>query len=136
AGHPFVRLSGGQQQRVLIARALATGADLMLWDEPLAGVDHATQKLLAEVAGHLKRAGRTTVMVLHELGAFRPLIDRSIVLVDGRVMPPGYSHHQHDPDHDEHDHDHHDHDHRSAHGGHEVDEVERVRTHHTGLEIG
>ena len=129
ARYPFVRLSGGQQQRVLIARAIATGADLMLWDEPLAGVDFATQQLLAEVAGHLKAAGHTTVMVLHELGAFRPLIDRSIVLVDGRVMPPGYSHHGHD--HGDHNHDH---DHRAAHGGHEVDELPRPRMHRTGLE--
>jgi len=132
AKYPFVRLSGGQQQRVLIARAIATGADLMLWDEPLAGVDHATQQLLAKVAEHLKAAGRTTVMVLHELGAFRPLIDRSIVLVDGRVMPPGYRHHEHDHDHSDHDHD--DHDHRAAHGGHEVDELPRPHLHRTGLE--
>ena len=100
ARYPFVRLSGGQQQRVLIARAIATGADLMLWDEPLAGVDQTTQQLLAEVAGRLKDAGRTTVMVLHELGAFRPLID-AVVLADGRVMPQGYSHHEH---HEHHDH--------------------------------
>ena len=134
AGFPFVRLSGGQQQRVLIARALATGADLMAWDEPLAGVDRSTQELLAGVAAHLKAKGTTIVMVLHELGCFRELIDRSIVLADGRVMPPGYNHH--DDDHDHPGHDHPDHDHRAVHGGHEVAEVERPRTHHTGLEVG
>lgn len=127
ARYPFVRLSGGQQQRVLIARALATGADLMAWDEPLAGVDRATQELLAGVAARLKAKGTTIVMVLHELGRFRDLIDRTIVLADGRVMPPGYSHH---------DHDHPDHDHLAVHGGHEVAELERPRTHHTGLEAG
>jgi zinc transport system ATP-binding protein len=126
ARYPFVRLSGGQQQRVLIARALAPGADLMAWDEPLAGVDRTTQELLAGVAARLKANRTTIVMVLHELGPFRDLIDRSIVLADGRVMPPGYSHH------DDHDH----HDHRSVHGGHEVAEIERPRTHHTGLEAG
>lgn len=131
ARYPFVRLSGGQQQRVLIARALATGADLMAWDEPLAGVDRATQELLAGVAARLKAKGTTIVLVLHELGRFRELIDRSIVLADGRVMPPGYSHHDHD-----HDHDHPDHDHLAVHGGHEVAEIERPRTHHTGLEVG
>ncbi len=127
--YPFVRLSGGQQQRVLIARALATGADLMVWDEPLAGVDRSTQELLAGVAARLKARGATIVMVLHELGSFRGLIDRSIVLADGRVMPPGYSHHDQDHDPAEHDH-------RAAHGGHEVDELERPHTHHTGLEVG
>jgi len=127
--YPFVRLSGGQQQRVLIARALATGADLMAWDEPLAGVDRNTQDLLAGVAGRLKARGTTIVMVLHELGCFRDLIDRTIILADGRVMPPGYDlHHS--------DHDHPDHDHRAIHGGHEVEEHERPRTHHTGLEVG
>jgi zinc transport system ATP-binding protein len=133
ARHPFVRLSGGQQQRVLIARALVTGADLMVWDEPLAGVDRTTQELLAGVAARLKEAGTTIVMVLHELGCFRPLIDRSILLADGRVMPPGYDHHDNDhgagPEHSAHEH-------RVTHGGHEVDEVERPHTHRTGLEVG
>jgi len=133
--YPFVRLSGGQQQRVLIARALATGADLMVWDEPLAGVDRNTQELLAGVAARLKERGTTIVMVLHELGCFRTLIDRSIVLADGRVMPPGYSHHEHDHGHGtEPGHDHSDHDHRAVHGGHEIDEIEPPHTTHTGLE--
>ena len=127
ARYPFVRLSGGQQQRVLIARALATGADLMAWDEPLAGVDHNTQELLAVVATRLKAEGTTIVLVLHELGCFRDLIDRSIILADGRVMPPGYDHHDHDHPHSSH---------RDVHGGHEVEEVERPRTSHTGLEVG
>ena len=132
SGYPCDQLSGGQQQRVLIARALATGADLLLWDEPLAGIDKATQALLAGVVAHQKERGATVVMVLHELGPFRGLIDRSIVLADGRVMPPGYSHHEHDHD----DHDHEGHDHRAAHGGHEIDEVERPHTTRTGLEVG
>ena len=132
--YPFVRLSGGQQQRVLIARALATGADLMAWDEPLAGVDRNTQDLLAGVAARLKERGTTIVMVLHELGCFRDLIDRTIILADGRVMPPGYDLHHSDHLHD-HDHDHPEHDHRAVHGGHEVEEHERPRTHHTGLEV-
>jgi zinc transport system ATP-binding protein len=135
ARFPFVRLSGGQQQRVLIARALATGADLMLWDEPLAGVDRTTQQTLAALAGRLKAAGTTVVMVLHELGAFADLIDRSIVLADGRVMPPGYSHHEHTGHHHA-GHDHGEHDHRAFHGGHETGEVEPPHTHHTGLEVG
>lgn len=128
ARYPFVRLSGGQQQRVLIARALATGADLMLWDEPLAGVDQRTQELLAGVAARLKAAGTTIVMVLHELGCFADLIDHSIMLADGRVMPPGY-----DPHEAGHSHDHPHHDHRAIHGGHEVDEIQRPHTAHTGL---
>lgn len=89
ARHPFVRLSGGQQQRVLIARALATGAELMMWDEPLAGVDHHTQALLSEVAAQLKADGVTIVIVLHELGCFEPVIDRAISLAEGRIVADG-----------------------------------------------
>lgn len=117
ARHRFVRLSGGQQQRVLIARALASGARLMLWDEPLAGVDHVTQQLLADVARNLVAQGVTVVMVLHELGPFADVIDRAIFISDGRVVPhtPDASHH---------------------HGGHEISELaaSRPRPHQTGLE--
>ncbi|MFT3970839.1 MAG: ATP-binding cassette domain-containing protein [Micropruina sp.] len=112
---PFVRLSGGQQQRVLIARALAGAADLMVWDEPLAGVDHATQNVLAEILAELRRAGTTVVMVLHEPGPFEPLIDRAITLADGRVVADGPF--------------------QPTLGGHEVDELSHTHLHETGLEV-
>ncbi len=111
----FVRLSGGQQQRVLIARALASGADLLVWDEPLAGVDHVTQKLLAEVAARRKQAGATIVMVLHEIGPFANVLDRAVMVRNGRIGP-----HQPDPSH--------------RHGGHEIGELARPRPAATGLE--
>ena len=112
---PFVRLSGGQQQRVLIARALAGTADLMVWDEPLAGVDQATQGVLAEVLDGLRRQGHTVVMVLHEPGPFEPLIDRAITLADGRVVANGPF--------------------QPTPGGHEVHELPHSRVHETGLEV-
>lgn len=112
---PFVRLSGGQQQRVLIARALAGAADLMVWDEPLAGVDQATQGVLAEVLSGLRQLGHTVVMVLHEPGPFEPLIDRAITLADGRVVADGAF--------------------QPAPGGHEVHELPHSRVHQTGLEV-
>ena len=117
ARHRFVRLSGGQQQRVLIARALASEARLMMWDEPLAGVDHVTQNLLAGVARKLVAQGITVVMVLHELGPFADVLDRVIFIQDGRVVP-----HVHDASH--------------HHGGHEISELaaSRPRPHQTGLE--
>ncbi|MBK8448285.1 MAG: ABC transporter ATP-binding protein [Micropruina sp.] len=115
AGAPFVRLSGGQQQRVLIARALAGEADLMVWDEPLAGVDQHTQNVLAEVVAALRRQGRTVLMVLHEPGPLEPLIDRAITLADGRVVADGPF--------------------QSAGGGHEVHELPHSHSHRTGLEV-
>ncbi|MCZ7414150.1 MULTISPECIES: metal ABC transporter ATP-binding protein [unclassified Streptomyces] len=78
-------LSGGQHQRVLIARALAGEPELLIMDEPLAGVDLASQRVLAEALRHQVRAGASVLLVLHELGPLAPLIDRSVVLRDGRV---------------------------------------------------
>jgi zinc transport system ATP-binding protein len=82
-------LSGGQQQRVLIARALAGQPDLLLLDEPTAGVDLPNQVALADALRTLKARGATIVLVAHELGPLEPLIDRALVLRDGRVVYDG-----------------------------------------------
>jgi zinc transport system ATP-binding protein len=83
------QLSGGQQQRVLIARALATDPDLFVLDEPLAGVDLQNQERLAAALRPLVESGTTVLLVLHELGPLAQLIDRAIVLRDGRVAYDG-----------------------------------------------
>jgi zinc transport system ATP-binding protein len=82
-------LSGGQQQRVLIARALASEAELLIMDEPTAGVDHDNQESLAELLGGLVHDGSSVLLVAHELGPLRPLIDRAVVLDAGRVAYDG-----------------------------------------------
>ncbi|MGV9252535.1 metal ABC transporter ATP-binding protein [Streptomyces sp. NPDC003697] len=82
-------LSGGQQQRVLIARALAARPDLLIMDEPMAGVDLASQEVLAGTLREEVAAGTTVLLVLHELGPLEPLIDRAVVLRDGRVEHDG-----------------------------------------------
>ncbi|MGW1884889.1 metal ABC transporter ATP-binding protein [Streptomyces sp. NPDC002133] len=82
-------LSGGQHQRVLIARALATEPDLLIMDEPMAGVDLASQEILAATLREQVAAGTTVLLVLHELGALEPLIDRAVVLRDGCVVHDG-----------------------------------------------
>ena len=82
-------LSGGQQQRVLIARALAAQSDLLVMDEPTAGVDHDNQESLAELLGGLVNAGTSVLLVTHELGPLEPLIDRAIVLRGGVVAYSG-----------------------------------------------
>jgi zinc transport system ATP-binding protein len=82
-------LSGGQQQRVLIARALAGAPDLLFLDEPTAGVDVVSQRELAETLGVLKARGTTMVLVAHEMGPVEPLIDRTIVMQDGRIAYDG-----------------------------------------------
>ncbi|MBO0842825.1 MAG: ABC transporter ATP-binding protein [Nocardioides sp.] len=82
-------LSGGQQQRVMIARALAGEPELFFLDEPMAGVDLPNQQALADALRRLKERGATIVLVAHELGTIEPLIDRSVVLRDGRKVYDG-----------------------------------------------
>lgn len=86
---PASELSGGQQQRVMIARGLASHPDLLVMDEPTAGVDARSQVALADLFARLLGEGRTIFMVAHELGPFEPLIDRAVVLREGRVAYDG-----------------------------------------------
>ena len=82
-------LSGGQQQRVLIARALAGSPELLVLDEPNAGVDAASQRAFAETVGRLVERGTTLLVVLHEVGPLADLITRTVVLDHGRVAHDG-----------------------------------------------
>jgi zinc transport system ATP-binding protein len=94
-------LSGGQQQRTLIARALAGEPDLFFLDEPTAGVDLPSQQALADTLGLLSGRGATIVLVAHELGPMAPLIDRAVVMRDGREAYDGAplaDHEVHRPD--------------------------------------
>jgi zinc transport system ATP-binding protein len=89
AGDPVQALSGGQQQRVLIARALAGEPDTYVMDEPTAGVDAATQQLLADTLATLALGGKTIVLVAHELGPLEPLITRGVVVREGLIQHDG-----------------------------------------------
>ena len=82
-------LSGGQQRRVLIARALAAEPDVLVLDEPTAGVDTANQEILAATLRGLVEAGRTLLLVAHELGPLEPLIERVVVMRDGLITYDG-----------------------------------------------
>ncbi|MFD7577936.1 ATP-binding cassette domain-containing protein, partial [Kitasatospora sp. NPDC059817] len=89
AGDGVADLSGGQQQRVLIARALVGTPDLLIMDEPMAGVDAASQQVLADTLRAEVSRGAAVLLVLHELGPLEPLIDRAVVLRDGCVAHDG-----------------------------------------------
>jgi zinc transport system ATP-binding protein len=89
AGDPVATLSGGQQQRVLIARALAGEPDVLVLDEPTAGVDADSQDTLAGALGHLSRQGGSVVLVAHELGPLAELIGRAVVMSGGRIVSDG-----------------------------------------------
>ena len=105
-------LSGGQQRRVLIARALAAEPDILIMDEPTAGVDAASQHVLADVLERLVERDVTMVIVTHELGALERLLSRIVVVDGGHIRfdgtPQEYAHAR---DHVHHDHDSHHHDH-------------------------
>jgi len=92
-------LSGGQQRRVLIAAALAKGATVFVLDEPTAGVDAEQQVALAGTFRTIRDRGGTVLLVTHELGPFRDLATRVIVLDHGRITydgpSPGPNHHDH-----------------------------------------
>ena len=104
-------LSGGQQRRVLIARALAAQPDVLIMDEPTAGVDAANQHVLADVLERLVERAVTMVIVTHELGALERLLTRIVVVDGGRIRfdgPPERYAAQRDSVHHDHDSHHHD----------------------------
>jgi len=101
---PVSTLSGGQQQRVLIARALAGAPELLVLDEPTAGVDAASQEAFAGALRRFVERGGTVLFVAHELGPLRPLITRAVVVHHGSIIhngrvPEPAGHHA-EPDHD------------------------------------
>jgi ABC-type Mn2+/Zn2+ transport system ATPase subunit len=83
----FSELSGGQRQRVLIARALATRPDLLLLDEPTAGIDAAATQAVMELLKHLHQEHHLTIlMVNHDLPAVRKTVQQVIWLHQGRIL--------------------------------------------------
>ena len=86
---PLAVLSGGELRRVLLAHALEPEPELLLLDEPNAGLDEAAQGMLERILKGLRESGRTTVlMVSHDLDQVRRLADRVTVL-DRRVVAEG-----------------------------------------------
>jgi manganese/zinc/iron transport system ATP- binding protein len=80
AGRQIGELSGGQRQRVFLARALAQDAAVLLMDEPFAGVDARTEAALLELLAEQRDAGRSVVVVHHDLGTVRRSFDWALVL--------------------------------------------------------
>jgi zinc transport system ATP-binding protein len=89
AGRPLGELSGGQQQRAFIARAFASEPDLLVLDEPIAGVDAESQRRFRDSLVHLiGDHGSGVLLVSHELSAVASDVDRVIVLKE-RVLFDG-----------------------------------------------
>jgi len=83
-------LSGGMRKRVGIARALVIEPELMLFDEPTAGLDPTNSKMVGELIVQLKAgAGDTSIVVTHDVELARTVADRLAILLDGRFAIVG-----------------------------------------------
>lgn len=80
ARHQIGELSGGQRQRVFIARALAQDAPVMMLDEPFSGVDARTEAALLDLLAEICSAGRTVILVHHDIGTVRSRFDWALLL--------------------------------------------------------
>ena len=86
------QLSGGQAQRVALARALAAEPDVLLLDEPMAGLDVAVATAMRQVLRRvLARDGRSALLVTHDLLDVVTLADRVVVVESGRIVESGPS---------------------------------------------
>jgi len=81
------QLSGGQQQRVFLARALLQDGDVLLLDEPFAGVDVPTQEMLVALLGRLRDGGKTILFATHDF-AQAAAADR-VLLLNRRLVAAG-----------------------------------------------
>ena len=87
ARKPFAELSGGQKQRVLIARALATRPNVLVLDEPTAGVDiTATHAVLDFISQIIKEREITVLFVTHDFALVRDHAQQVVWLHQGRVL--------------------------------------------------
>ncbi len=79
--HPFAELSGGQRQRVLIARALAIHPEMLVLDEPTAGIDPVAEESILMLLSQLNReAGITILMVSHHIQSLQQRVNRVVVV--------------------------------------------------------
>ena len=88
ANRQIRQLSGGQQQRVFLARALVQDAPVTFMDEPFAGVDAATEKAIVSLLESLRNAGKTVVVVHHDLQTIAEYFDH-LVMLNMRVVAAG-----------------------------------------------
>ena len=81
-------LSGGQKKRVFVARALAQGADILLLDEPFAGLDATSERSLIELFISLKQQGKTVILATHDLMSLPDTCDH-VALIKYTVIAHG-----------------------------------------------
>ncbi|MCK8815994.1 metal ABC transporter ATP-binding protein [Natroniella sulfidigena] len=82
------KLSGGQRQRVFLARALAQRAEVMLLDEPFAGVDQTTEEVIYNLLDQISQEGKTVIVVHHDLKKVEEYFD-NLILVNKEIIAYG-----------------------------------------------
>jgi len=82
-------LSGGMRKRAGLARAMALDPDILLVDEPSAGLDPITAREIDDLLVERKKSGTTLVVVTHDIPSARHIGDELAVLHDGRVIARG-----------------------------------------------
>lgn len=88
ASRQIGELSGGEQQRVFLAQAVAQGAELILLDEPLTGLDTPSQEAILRVLDELKSAGVTVMVATHDLNLASERFDQ-VMLLNRRLIALG-----------------------------------------------
>jgi manganese/zinc/iron transport system ATP- binding protein len=88
ANQQIGQLSGGQQQRTFLARALAQRADIYFMDEPMAGVDAATEHAVFKLLEELRAGGKTVIVVHHDLRTVPKYFDH-VILMNMRLVASG-----------------------------------------------
>jgi len=88
-GRPVHALSGGQKRRVAVAGVLAKGCRTLVLDEPTAGLDPLGREEMLELVASLHRQGLTIVMISNQLEELARMVERLVVLAEGRVAADG-----------------------------------------------
>jgi biotin transport system ATP-binding protein len=83
------RLSGGEKRRLAVAGVMAMGCDTVIFDEPFANLDWPGVVQVLEIIRDLKQAGRTVIVLTHELEKVLALADRLVILDRGRIRDDG-----------------------------------------------
>ena len=79
------KISGGQQQRCAIARAIASGNDLILADEPTGALDKVTGNMIIDYLAEINKEGKTLIIVTHD-ESIAARCDRIIRIEDGKLL--------------------------------------------------
>lgn len=78
-------LSGGMQKRVGLARAMILNPEILLYDEPTAGLDPVNVEMVIEVINRFRAKGISGILVTHDIPVAKRICDRILILKDGRI---------------------------------------------------